>query len=150
MKIGGTKDIKHFVRRFIQTHKEVFNGKTVIDCPAGSGFSSELLDSVGAKVEAYDLFPEFFKYKEITCKKADLESTLPVDDGYADYVLFQEGIEHLSDQIHALREMNRVLKPGGRLLLTTPNYSNLRAKMSYMLNESEQYKLMPPNQIESI
>lgn len=150
MKLGGTKDIKHFVGRFIDSNKHRLSGKVVIDCPAGSGVSSEMLDKAGAKVEAFDLFPEFFKYYGVECKSADLESSLPVKDGHADYVLFQEGIEHLSDQLHVLREMNRVLKPGGRLLLTTPNYSNLRAKMSYMLNESEQYKLMPPNQIESI
>lgn len=150
MKIGGTKDIKYFVKKYIESHEKELVGKIVIDCPAGSGFSSELLDNIGAKVEAFDLFPEFFKYKNIICKKVDLESEIPVDDGYADYILFQEGVEHLSDQLHVLQEMNRVLKPSGRLLLTTPNYSNLRAKMSYMLNESEQYKLMPPNQIESI
>ena len=150
MKIGGTKDIKFFVKSYIHRNRAALKGKLVIDIPAGSGYSTEVLVGTGAKVEAFDLFPEFFKFDGVDCKKADLEGTLPIESSHADVVLFQEGIEHLSDQLHSLRELNRILKPGGKLLLTTPNYSSLRAKMSYLLNESESYKLMPPNPIESI
>lgn len=150
MKICGTKDIKFFVKAFIEDNQSELAGKRVIDIPAGSGYSSEILYRAGAMVEAFDLFPEFFKFQEIECRKADLASRLPIESGYADVVLFQEGIEHLSDQLHSLREINRILKPSGKLLLTTPNYSSLRAKISYLLNEAESYKLMPPNPIESV
>ena len=150
MKIGGTKDIKFYVKSYIHRNRIALAGKLIVDLPAGSGYSTEILHRAGAKVEAYDLFPEFFKYDGVACKKADLEVDLPIESSHADVVLFQEGIEHLSDQLHALQEINRVLKPGGKLLLTTPNYSSMRAKISYLLNESETYMLMPPNQIESI
>lgn len=150
MKIGGTKDIKFFVKSYIHRNRIALEDKLVVDVPAGSGYSTEILDQSGVDVEAYDLFPEFFKYDGVVCKKADLEEDLPIESSHADVVLFQEGIEHLSDQIHSLREINRILKPGGKLLLTTPNYSSMRAKISYLLNESEHYQLMPPNQIESI
>lgn len=43
-------------------------------------------------------------------------------DGSFDTVISCETIEHLPDPRAALREFARVLKPGGRLLLTTPNY----------------------------
>jgi SAM-dependent methyltransferase len=150
MRIGGTKDIKHFVKSYIQRHRADLAGKLVVDIPAGSGYSSEILHQTGAIVEAFDLFPEFFKYDGVKCRKADLEVNLPIESSHADIVLFQEGIEHLSDQLHALGEINRILKPNGKLLLTTPNYSSLKAKMSYLLNESESYMFMPPNQLESI
>jgi len=150
MKIGGTKDIKFFVKSYIHRNKTRLAGKLVVDIPAGSGYSTEILHQSGAIVEAYDLFPEFFKYEGVKCRKANLEVDLPIESSYADVVLFQEGIEHLSDQLHALREINRILRPRGKLLLTTPNYSSLKAKISYLLNESESYMLMPPNQLESI
>lgn len=39
-----------------------------------------------------------------------------------DTVISCETIEHLTDPVGALREFHRILKPGGRLVLTTPNY----------------------------
>lgn len=47
---------------------------------------------------------------------------LPYPDGHFDVVLFCEVLEHLTnDPLAALMEIRRVLKPGGRLVLTTPN-----------------------------
>jgi SAM-dependent methyltransferase len=46
----------------------------------------------------------------------------PYADGEFDLVMFCEVLEHLPhDPVHALREIHRVLRPGGSLLLTTPN-----------------------------
>jgi SAM-dependent methyltransferase len=42
--------------------------------------------------------------------------------GVFDTVISCETVEHLPDPQRALREIQRVLRPGGRLLLTTPNY----------------------------
>ena len=66
-------------------------------------------------------------------------------------MICQEGMEHFSDQLHALREFNRILKDGGMLLITTPNYSNIRAKASYLLAESERFNsMMAPNELDSV
>lgn len=47
---------------------------------------------------------------------------VPLEDGWADAVLMMEIFEHFGiDPMHALWEANRILKPGGRLLLSTPN-----------------------------
>ena len=46
---------------------------------------------------------------------------LPLCDASADAVLCTEVIEHLEDPAHALGEFRRVTKPGGDILLTTPN-----------------------------
>ncbi|KOG64377.1 SAM-dependent methyltransferase [Streptomyces griseoflavus] len=46
---------------------------------------------------------------------------LPFADGAADAVLFSEVIEHLVDPDAALDELRRVLRPGGHLMLSTPN-----------------------------
>jgi SAM-dependent methyltransferase len=46
---------------------------------------------------------------------------LPFADGSADAVIFSEVIEHLVDPDSALDELRRVLRPGGHLLLSTPN-----------------------------
>ena len=72
---------------------------------------------------------------------------VPVNSHYADLVICQEGMEHFSDQLKALKEFNRILKVGGKLLITVPSYSNLAAKLSYLLFESETSKGMPPNEL---
>ena len=46
---------------------------------------------------------------------------LPFADGCADAVLFSEVVEHLVDPDGALDELRRVLRPGGHLMLSTPN-----------------------------
>lgn len=46
---------------------------------------------------------------------------LPFGDASADAVLFSEVIEHLVDPDSALEEIRRVLRPGGHLMLSTPN-----------------------------
>jgi ubiquinone/menaquinone biosynthesis C-methylase UbiE len=50
---------------------------------------------------------------------------LPFASGSFDMVISCETIEHLPNVQAGLREMHRVTRPGGRLLLTTPNYANL-------------------------
>jgi SAM-dependent methyltransferase len=55
----------------------------------------------------------------------------PFEDDEFDVVLFCEVIEHLlMDPLAALREINRVLKPDGRLVVTTPNVNRLQNVVS--------------------
>jgi glycosyltransferase involved in cell wall biosynthesis/SAM-dependent methyltransferase len=52
----------------------------------------------------------------------------PYPDGHYSTVLCGELIEHLfEDPMHLMSEVNRILKPGGHLVLTTPNVASLRA-----------------------
>lgn len=143
--------IKYHVKKYLLKNSERLKGKTVIDLPAGNGITSRIIRDVGANVISFDLFPEYFRVEGIQCAKADIMSGIPLNDKTADFVVCQEGIEHFENQMKALREFNRVLKKGGSLILSTPNYSNLRSKLSYFLSESERYnKIMPPNEIDSI
>jgi glycosyltransferase involved in cell wall biosynthesis/SAM-dependent methyltransferase len=52
----------------------------------------------------------------------------PYADGYFSTVLCCELVEHLTeDPMHMMSEINRILRPGGHLVLTTPNIGSLRA-----------------------
>jgi glycosyltransferase involved in cell wall biosynthesis/SAM-dependent methyltransferase len=56
------------------------------------------------------------------------KDAFPYPDGYFTTVLCCELIEHLqADPMHMMAEINRILKPEGRLVLTTPNIGSLRA-----------------------
>ncbi len=148
LKFGGSSDIKNYIKRYLSQLS--LQGKRVVDVPAGKGDTARFLHEAGAEVAAYDLFPEVFEVEGLSCKGADLMSGVPEADASADMVICQEGIEHLPNQLAALNEFNRILKPEGRLVVTVPNISHLRAKVSNLLTESELYSRMPPNELDAL
>lgn len=145
------KSIKYHVKKYILENKEKFINKITVDLPAGTGITSRILKEVGGIVKPFDLFPEYFTIDGLICERANVMEELPLNNSAADVIICQEGIEHFSDQYRVLKEFNRVLKRNGSLIITTPNYSNLQSRFSYLLSESESFnKIMPPNEIDSI
>ncbi len=59
---------------------------------------------------------------------------LPFADNSLDIIVSSEVVEHLPDPYPALREMARVLKPGGYAMVTTPNPRNLPEMVGYGLD----------------
>ncbi len=100
----------------------------LLELPAGSGHTSTELIKLGFDVTPADLFPEHCVHE---CVKADMEKPLPFEDATFDYMLCQEGIEHIEAPLSFLRECARVLKVGGKLVITTPNVLHLSARWSY-------------------
>lgn len=145
------KSIKYHVKKYLLLHQSRFQHKIVVDVPAGNGITSRILKEIGAVPLAFDLFPEYFQVEGLTCQQANVLDKIPLEDKHADFVICQEGMEHFANQFKAFNEFNRILKPNGSLILTTPNYSNLRARLSYFLSESERFiSIMPPNEIDSV
>jgi len=54
-------------------------------------------------------------------------------------------IEHLENHAHVVREFNRVLKPGGRWGLTTPNTSCLRSRLHFLVSGFQKGRRRPAN-----
>lgn len=72
----------------------------------------------------FDGVPEAFdlEYHSVNIE----EWTFPFADASMDVVIFGEVLEHMTnDPMHAMREISRVLKPGGVLILTTPNAARI-------------------------
>ena len=58
----------------------------------------------------------------------DIEGPFPYEDGRFDVVIFTEVLEHLSrDPLQTMSEINRITKPEGYLLLSTPNCASVRS-----------------------
>jgi SAM-dependent methyltransferase len=84
-------------------------------------------------------------------EKVDLENVvslnveterLPFADGSFDLVLFTEIIEHLTLDPHRyLAEVRRVLRPNGRLLITTPNAVHLKNRAKLLVGRSVYFSL---------
>ena len=123
-------------------------GKTILDIPSGDGRATNAFKKQGANVIPLDIFPR--TEKSYTSKYGDMSGKLDIDDKTIDIIICQEGIEHVSDQYSLLKEFNRVLKKGGELIITTPNISNVRSKISNLFTESDMWKRMPYTEVDSI
>lgn len=103
----------------------------ILEAGAGSGAFALRLKQLGFAVEACDATPEIFHATDIPFHRADISRSLPFADASFDGVTCLETIEHLEDQFTFARECARVLVPGGRLLITTPNILGLAARWQY-------------------
>jgi SAM-dependent methyltransferase len=79
-------------------------------------------------------FAEDMRAAGVTTYGVDLESgTFPFEDASIDGVVMTEVIEHLwVNPLHALAETNRILKPKGVLVISTPNLLSLRNRLNML------------------
>jgi SAM-dependent methyltransferase len=96
-----------------------------VGCGDGAAAAEAVRANPGHHVVGLDWSADGLKQARgqgLTVVRASVEPPgLPVRTGAADVVIMSEIIEHLVDTDSALDEARRVLKPGGSLLLSTPN-----------------------------
>ncbi|WP_455381589.1 methyltransferase domain-containing protein [Salinispira pacifica] len=105
-------------------------GERVLDVACGTGIVAKLaakkVDTTGS-VSGLDVVPEMLTVARattaddtsITYYSASAEA-MPLPDGAFDVVLCQMGLQFFENRVVALKEMRRVLAPGGRLLFNLP------------------------------
>ena len=100
-------------------------GARVLDVACGAGFGLEMLRAAGAYPLGVDLQPAALAEARRAAPGAALirgdGMRLPLPDQTVDLVVSFETIEHVSDAAALLAELRRVLRPGGCLVLSTPN-----------------------------
>lgn len=121
----------------------------ILEISAFLGVTDVALAKMGYEVHTFDI-PEFQEntklhllYAEHNVQSSvgfikDIWKTgLPYPDNYFDAVLLSEVIEHLNfNPLPVLQEINRILKFGGILYITTPNQANLLNRITIILGGS--------------
>jgi cyclopropane fatty-acyl-phospholipid synthase-like methyltransferase len=106
-------------------------GARILDAPCGSGALATALAERGFSAVGADVDTEAAAMLGPAFSQVNLNESLPWKEQTFDAVFSIEGIEHLENHFSFLREMCRILKPGGVLLLTTPNITALRSRVRY-------------------
>ena len=107
----------------------------VLDAPCGDGALARELASRGWRVWSADIEPTRSGDEDgVTFVRLDLDASLPFADGAFDAVVSLEGLEHLFLPARCLAEFCRILRPGGRLVLTTPNVNNVQSRWHYLVS----------------
>jgi SAM-dependent methyltransferase len=107
-------------------------GAHALDAPCGGAAAlTRALIERGFDAIGADLDPEAEQCLGKAFAKVNLDAPFPWPDQSFDAVFSTEGIEHLENHFSFLREVCRILKPGGLLVLTTPNITALRSRVRF-------------------
>ena len=117
-------------------------GELVIDAGCGSGVIADYLASSGAEVMGVDANPEAIGFATAEFARPNLRFVLGlVDDAMTlgrpvDKFYSLEVIEHIyrPQGVAMLRNFHRLLRPGGRALITTPNYRSAWPVLEWTLD----------------
>jgi len=106
---------------------------SLLDAPAGTGALALRLKKMGYSVYCCDIDPSLFCVPGIEFKRADLNQSLPYPSASFNLITCIEGLEHLENPFNAIREFYRVLKPGGKVLISLPNYLNIERRFRFLV-----------------
>jgi methionine biosynthesis protein MetW len=112
-------------------------GESVLDLACGNGDSSLQIAKLTQKeVSGLDISKvavDEANKKGIKAKVANVEDVLPFKTGEFDTVFWGDNIEHIFFPEKAIAEIRRILKPRGRLIISTPNMAYWRYRVGYLL-----------------
>jgi 2-polyprenyl-3-methyl-5-hydroxy-6-metoxy-1,4-benzoquinol methylase len=133
----STEPVHQLVRRTLE--REVGRAQTLLDVGCGTGGLARSLDGlferyVGCDIVRYDGLPADLEFRQANLNA----SPYPIEDRFADVVTCVETIEHLENPRLVMRELLRLAKPGGLVVVTTPNQLSLFSKISLVVKNQFQ------------
>jgi SAM-dependent methyltransferase len=123
---------------------EVRPGERVLDLGCGAGRFVAALQAAGAEAIGVELAEAALERARRVAPGADLrrvepDGSLPLAHGEVDLVWCSEVLEHVVDTTGLLTEVRRVLRPGGRLLLTVPDHGRLKRTLLALARHEAHY-----------
>lgn len=139
--IGRRRIIGEFVEKICRGVND--RRPRILDVGCGTGANLLLLSNYG-DAEGVDVSEDALSF----CRERGLEKVrlgageeLPYEDGAFDLVTAFDVVEHMDDDLAGLKEMRRVLRPGGRVLLFVPTFMFLWGLQDEVSNHRRRYRL---------
>ena len=114
----------------------------ILDIGCGTGTTMKELEAYAPTVCGLDISPAALRYcsqRGISSVSLGDASVLPFRDGQFDVVISVDLLEHMEDDVGALREMHRVAKPGGVVIATVPAFQQLWSRRDEQLHHKRRY-----------
>ena len=117
----------------------ISNEGKILDIGSRWGDVTNEIYKKNKNVIGLDFVPKFVdmakkKYPFINFKEGDVYK-IPLNNKSFNTVFMGETLEHLANQEKAIKEIHRVLKPHGELVLSTPNIASLRCRIKLLLGK---------------
>ena len=142
--VGRRRIIADFVRRICEQLRAERNSEPrILDIGCGTGGNLETLSGFG-QAEGVDISIEaldFCRARGLNNVREGAAETLPYESESFDLVTGLDVVEHLDDDVSGLREMRRVLRPGGRMLLFVPAFMFLWGVQDDVSHHRRRYTL---------
>lgn len=116
----------------------------VLDIGCGSGLITKKIQDLGFDVEGLDFSEEAVKKTRsngIDAEICDLDEGISKNDNEFDVVWAGDIIEHVFDPINLIKEINRILKKDGILILGIPSDVGLISRIKVLLGQSYQEQM---------
>ena len=122
--------IKEHLERYEFAKKYIMPGAVVVDAACGTGYGSNALADVAGKVIGLEISDHALSWANknyaanktnLEFKKTDLNNIVDLPSSFCDVVISFETLEHITNQQNALAEFRRILKPGGALIISSPD-----------------------------
>ena len=115
----------------------VGTGKRVLDVGCSSGYLARPLSDRGNTIVGLELDPDAARQAEAVCERVlvgDVETMeLPLEPASFDVVLCGDVVEHLRDPVATLARLRPFLRPGGCIVLSTPNVANWTIRLALLV-----------------
>ena len=108
----------------------------VLELGSGEGYGISMLAPLSSKYLAIDKFDSIIPaISQVEFKKMMLPSLEGIEDNSFDYAVTFQVIEHIKNDKKFVAEIRRVLKPGGKLLVSTPNIKMTLSRNPWHIRE---------------
>jgi SAM-dependent methyltransferase len=118
--------------RYLFQRYEIKQGMTLLDAGCGRGDFMIEFQKLGLETIGLDLVRSNLNNLEIKINKVNFETDrFPLPDNSVDIVFSKSVVEHLRNTENYLKEAYRVLRPGGKIILMTPDWQSQRYVFYY-------------------